>query len=206
MRKMLRWFAATLVCFLGSLSAFPAAAQESVAGEPEAANGQWPMANDQIAPESPKAARVRALNNGLLRLHSQMQGASPTEGDSIRSHAATVIAQRAAALSALIERDPRAALSFAFSPELLDDLGRKFPHAASMLETHGTWQGPIEIWVADDFIQHRSVTVTKIKAGGQTLQLYFARGKPRDLQAGAPLKMGGVLVGSKLIVDDEEVR
>ena len=201
MDKVLRWFAATcsLASFLGPLSAFPAAAQEGVAGQSE-------VANEQIARESPRAARVRALNNSLLLLHSQMQGASPTEVDSIRSQAATVIAQRAAVLSALIEQDPRAALSFAFSPELLDDLAKKFPPAASMLETHGTWQGPVEIRVADDFVQKRSVTVTKMKAGGQTLQLYFARGKPRDLRAGANLKTSGVLVGSKLIVDDEEVR
>src|SRR5438094_280728 len=127
MRLVIRWFAATcsLLCFLGGLAATPAGAQESA-----------PAA-------SPRAMRVRALNNSLLLLHGQMEeGAPSNRADSIRSEAATVIAQRAAALTALIKENPRQALSFAFSPDLLADLKAKFPQSAGLLESHGTWQGP----------------------------------------------------------------
>src|SRR5438128_4393685 len=72
--------------------------------------------------ESPAAARVRALNNSLLRLHGQMQQAGPSDAALLRSQAAPVLSQRAAALTYLISTDPRAGLSFAFSPELLADL------------------------------------------------------------------------------------
>src|SRR2546427_10520633 len=63
--------------------------------------------------ESHAAAHMRGLNNSLLRLHGQMQQAGPHDLRPLRSQAATVIRQRAAALSKLIESNPHAALSFA---------------------------------------------------------------------------------------------
>src|SRR5438876_11730989 len=62
--------------------------------------------------ESPAAARVRALNNSLLRLHGQMQQAGPSDAALLRSQAAPVLSQRAAALTYLISADPRRWLSF----------------------------------------------------------------------------------------------
>src|SRR5256885_15794178 len=50
--------------------------------------------------ESARAAQMRALNNSVLQLHGQMQeNAAGVAG--IHSQAATVLAQRAAALQAL---------------------------------------------------------------------------------------------------------
>jgi len=98
--------------------------------------------NSQTA-ESPAAARVRALNNSLLRLHGQMQQAGPNNVALMRSQAASVLTQRAAALAYLVSTDPRAALSFAFSPELLADLAAKFPQSAASLESHATLSGPV---------------------------------------------------------------
>ena len=109
-------------------------------------------------------------------------------------------------LASLIVENPSRALTFAFSPELLADLAAKFPQSAGLLEVHGTWQGRIEMWVADDFAQNRSITITKMKADGQTLQLYFARGEPSDLQTATTLKTSGVLFGRKLVVTNEGVR
>src|SRR5215470_3073517 len=80
--------------------------------------------------ESPRAAQVRALNNSVLQLHGQVQENAANAG-ATRGQAATVLAQRAAALQALIQENPRVALSFAFSPELLADLAGKFPDATS---------------------------------------------------------------------------
>jgi hypothetical protein len=67
----------------------------------------------QNLPESAKAAQVRPLNNALLQLHGQIQEGSPSDASGLRSQAAPVIAERAAALKSLIEENPRAALSFA---------------------------------------------------------------------------------------------
>src|SRR5881409_1156925 len=97
--------------------------------------------------ESQAAAHMRGLNNSLLRLHGQMQQAGPNDVRLLRSQAATVIAQRAAALSKLIESNPHAALSFAFSPELLADLTRKFPKSAALLESHMTVSGAVELLI-----------------------------------------------------------
>src|SRR6266568_426625 len=96
-----------------------------------------------LNPDSPAAARLRVLNNSLLRLHGKMQQGSPSNIGQLRGQAAAVIAQRAAALSNLCQNDPHAALSFAFSQELLTDLEAKFPQSASRLESHTTVSGPI---------------------------------------------------------------
>src|SRR5712675_1469669 len=99
------------------------------------ASGQGRVANSGSPHESERAAQVRALNNSVLQLHGQMQeNVSGAAG--VHSQAAIVLAQRAATLQALIQEDPHAALSFAFSPELLEDLAIKFPEAANLLEKH----------------------------------------------------------------------
>src|SRR5215467_5179424 len=85
--------------------------------------------------ESERAAAVRALNNSVLQLHGQLQQ-SQSGAAGVRDQAAGVLSRRAVALQSLIQENPRAALSFAFSPELLADLSEKFPQAASLLESH----------------------------------------------------------------------
>src|SRR5690242_19199264 len=62
--------------------------------------------------ESPASAQMRGLNNSLLGLHGQMQQAGPIDIRMVRGQAATVIAQRASALSKLIQNNPKDALSF----------------------------------------------------------------------------------------------
>ena len=82
---------------------------------------------------------VRALNNRVLQFHSQMRGAGASQAAQIRSQAAPVLAERATALSALVKSNPSAALSLAFSQDLLNDLAQKFPGSANSLEEQGTW-------------------------------------------------------------------
>src|SRR5713101_4973463 len=65
------------------------------------------LAQGGHASESAQAAQVRALNNSVLQLHGQMQE-NASGAAWIRGQAAAVIAQRAAALTALIEKDPHA--------------------------------------------------------------------------------------------------
>src|SRR5713226_5161135 len=65
-----------------------------------------------------RAVHVRQLNNEPLRIHGEMQQISPDQWEALREEAAPVLAQRFAALSELIQRNPEEALKFAFSPEL----------------------------------------------------------------------------------------
>src|SRR5229473_1623532 len=151
------------------------------------------------ATESSTAAHVRSLNNALMRIHGQMQQAGSHDVALLRGQAATVIGQRAAALSKLIETNPRAALSFAFSPELLADLAAKFPNAAAQLESHATLTGPIEHWIAD-YPDRTYRSLFKMKVGQQMLSLHFAGQEPANLKSGEALEVTGVVVGSVMAV------
>ncbi len=151
--------------------------------------------------ETPAASRMRVLNNSLLRLHGQMQQAGPNDVALLRSQAANVIAQRAAALSKLIENDPRAALSFAFSPELLADLAAKFPSVAGQLESHTTLSGPIERWVIDYADLKSSRSLIQMKIGQQKVNLYFAGQEPGNFKNGDVIQAKGVVVGSEMAVE-----
>ena len=152
------------------------------------------------AQENPAAARMRALNNALLGIHGQMQRATPNEAALLHSQAATVIEERAAALSALIEQDARQGLSFAFSPELLADLAEKFPQSASNLEQHGTWRGPVEYRIFDgaDMKSHRSQVLMTV--GQQKLELHFAGAEPANLKSGDVVEATGVVTGEAMAV------
>src|SRR5215469_2805283 len=82
-----------------------------------------PSAFPQKSPsDTSAAAHMRSLNNSLLQLHRQLQQADAITARTLRGQAATVITQRSTALYDLIQNDPRAALSFAFSPEVLAEL------------------------------------------------------------------------------------
>jgi M6 family metalloprotease-like protein len=155
--------------------------------------------------ESVRAAHVRALSNSVLQLHAQVQENAASAG-AVHGQAAMVLAQRAAALQALIEEDPHAALSFAFSPELLADLAEKFPEAASLLEAQGSWQGTLNVTVSDDMQHLHSVTTTQLKSGTQKFELHFADREPSGLTSGQSLVVTGVNLGSKLAVSSSTAR
>jgi len=149
--------------------------------------------------EGAAAVQMRALNNSLLNLHGQMQRANVNSARILRSQAATVIAQRAAAFTWLIQNDPHAALTFAFSPELLTDLATKFPQSASQLESHTTVTGPAQHWVAD--YPKGSRSWWNMNAGGGSLNLFFAGPEPRALSSGEVLQAAGVVASSQMAVE-----
>src|SRR6266849_9863352 len=136
------------------------------------------------ATESSTAAHVRSLNNALMRIHGQMQQAGSHDVALLRGQAATVIGQRAAALSKLIETNPRAALSFAFSPELLADLAAKFPNSAGQLESQTALSGPVERWIIDYADLKSSRSLVQMKVGQQKINLHFAGPEPANLKNG----------------------
>ena len=155
--------------------------------------------------ESQRAAQVRALNNSVLQLHGQLQENTASAG-AVHGQAATVLAQRAAVLEALIQEDPRAALTFAFSPELLADLAEKVPEAASLLEAQGAWQGTLNVTVSDDLQHLHSVTTTQLKSGTQKFELHFAGREPSTLTSGQSLVVTGVRLGSKMAVSSSAAK
>src|SRR5258708_28354263 len=155
--------------------------------------------NSSASHDSERAAQVRTLNNNVLQLHGQMQeNASGATG--IRGLAAMVLAQRAAALEALIQEDPHAALTFAFSPELLADLAAKFPDSTSTLESHVTASGSVEHWIADSADMKSSRESWYLNVGGGRLSLYFATPQRRGPNATAPVTIEGVQVGASVAV------
>src|SRR5258708_34747728 len=107
------------------------------------------LSSQPVSAQVDPATRVRGLNNDLLRLHGEASQSQPGQADAQRVQAEQVIGQRSNALRDLIQRDPAQALSLAFSPATLAELAAAFPDSASQLESQGTWQGPIERWVAD---------------------------------------------------------
>src|SRR5713101_6690178 len=148
------------------------------------ASAQGRASTSSSSHESERAAQVRALNNSVLQLHGQMQeNASGVAG--VRGQAAIVLAQRAAALQALIQEDPHAALTFALSPELLADLAAKFPDSATRLESHVTLSGPVQHSVTD-YPNHTSQESWLMNVGNARVNLYFATRQLPDLNASTP--------------------
>jgi len=154
---------------------------------------------------NPAPERVRQLNNGLLRIHGEMQQISPEQWTTLREEAAPVLEQRFAALSEMIQRNPREALKYAFSSELADDLAAKFPQSLSHIERHGTWQGPVDRWVIDYADQKSSREVLQMKIGQQTFAVHFAGTEPAGLKSGDMLEVTGVQVGSMLVASSGTV-
>jgi M6 family metalloprotease-like protein len=149
--------------------------------------------------ESQRAAQVRELNNRVLQLHGQAQENQSAIG-AIRSQAATVLAQRSAAIQALMQEDAHAALTFAFSPELLADLAEKFPASASTLESHVTLSGPIEHWVSDSVGRKSSHDSWFLNVAGSKLSLYFPGPQHPDPKISANVTVEGVQLGSNIAV------
>ena len=149
--------------------------------------------------ESQRAAQVRALNNSVLQLHGQFQE-NPSGSDVVRGQAAQVFARRAAALQALIQEDPHAALTFAFSPELLADLAAKFPASSVLLESQVTLEGTTEYETTDYADPRLSKTEIVLRSGGQTVQLHFAYRLTAPLKGGASVTVEGVVSGGMMAV------
>lgn len=149
--------------------------------------------------ESPRTAQVRALNNSVLQLHGQIQQDTASAG-AVRGQAGTVLAQRAAALQTLVQQDPRAALTFAFSPDLLADLAEKFPGSALLLESHVTLSGTVEHWIADSADIKSSKESWFLNTGGSRLELHFAAPQRPGPNSNPTVTVEGVRIGSHVAV------
>src|SRR5438105_4559431 len=130
-----------------------------------------------FAAEPEKVTQTRSLNSSLLQLHEAIQNADVLEAQALRSRAEVLIERRAAQLSALIEENPAAALSMAFSPELIADLAANFPDSAAKLEKQGTWEGPAQAWV-EDHPDGSQRSFVQLRLSEQTLRVHFDRVRP----------------------------
>src|SRR5262245_34118579 len=131
-----------------------------------AVHAQGNSSSNSRANDSRRAAQVRALNNSVLQLHGQIQE-DASSATVVRGQAASALAQRAAALRTLMKEDTHAALTFAFSPELLADLAEKFPASAAVLESHVTLSGRVEHWVVDSADLTTSQDSWMLNTGGE---------------------------------------
>jgi hypothetical protein len=157
------------------------------------------MSDSEQARQSNDEARVRQLNDELLRIHGEMQQLSPDRWEALRNEAEPVLEQRFAALSNLIQENPKEALKHAFSPELANDLAAKFPQTALRLERHGTWRGQVERWIFDNADLKSSRSVLRMKVRQQTFDVHFAGPEPKGLKSGDVLEVTGVQVGHMLV-------
>jgi M6 family metalloprotease-like protein len=169
-------------------------------------SAQAPAPNTSAAShESERAAQVRSLNNSILTLHGQVED-NASAAETVRGQATAVLAKRAAALEALAQADPRAALSFAFSPELLADLAAKFPESASLLEVQGIWQGLAEVSVTDRPRSNRSETSVRLRVGQRSFDVHFADAGPSRLKSGDSLMVVGMTVGTTMAAEGGTVQ
>jgi M6 family metalloprotease-like protein len=157
-------------------------------------------------PNNP-SQQVRSLNNQLLQVFSRLnslQASSPSAATE-RSRGASVIRDRSAALEELIRQNPSQALSLAFSEDVLFRLKNAFPESASLLESTGEWEGPVEYWIEDaaDLKTHRAQI--RMSAKRETLRIHFASHEPPDLESGSTLRVSGVRVKTEVAAADGSI-
>jgi hypothetical protein len=128
-------------------------------------------------------ARITDLNRRLLGV-----GGPPPA-------AAGIIAERAAALRKLIQRDPARALRLALPESAVGALRRAYPNLASSLEERGEWSGPITELIADDFANHVSRRLIWMRVAEGELDLRFASGEPVHLKTGDRARVQGTRLG-----------
>src|SRR5206468_3693682 len=88
---------------------------------------------------------------------------------------------------------------------VLSDLAAKFPDAADQLEAHGTWDGPVETWISD-YPDGSHKTSTRMKVGGQNVEIQFAGSGRASLKCGDRLQATGIRVGSMMVASSSSVQ
>jgi M6 family metalloprotease-like protein len=150
------------------------------------------------------AARMRQLNNDLLRIQGQANQASPSEAAQLHSQAAAVFQERVEALVALIQTDAAEALKQALPSGVLDTLAATFPELASQLESQGSWQGPVDYLIAD-YPDKTHRAIRRMKVGSEVLEIEFAGPEPPGLKSGDILSVHGVRAGNTVAAADGNV-
>ena len=156
------------------------------------------IAGAQTEARTNRAQALLRLNNELLGVQARMQEAAPESLETLRREGGAILRARASGLSALIQEDPTRALSLAFPPELLQNLAATFSEDSSSLESHGTWQGPIQISVLD-YPDGKSSAIHWMKVGETTLELHFPGREAAGLKTGDVVSVTGFRLGLELV-------
>jgi M6 family metalloprotease-like protein len=146
--------------------------------------------------------RVREFNSKVLEIMARLESAP---GQGVRQEALTLLADRAQALHALMQSDPAAALSLAFSGELPGILARLLPEAAGHIESEGSWNGPVEYEVIDDETLTRAGTLARMKLGDEEIEIRFAGQDPDGLQCGDHLYARGIRLGQRVVAAEASI-
>jgi M6 family metalloprotease-like protein len=134
-----------------------------------------------FAQEAAPVARMRALNDTVLKHHELAAHSAGNLTAGLRSQAAIDIQRREAALASLIETDPDSALNLAFSPDLLDSMRAAFPDSAAHFETQRTWTGSLQTAVEDDLDLKTAKTINRLITGGGALNVYLSGNQPQPI-------------------------
>jgi hypothetical protein len=114
-----------------------------------------------------------------------------------------VAAKRAAILSILMEREPKAALQFSLSDDERLRVLSAAPDAAATIEQHGQWEGSLEVGVAEDWKERMSRVMYSIRAGGELLDVTFTEAPM--IPAGASVRIGGIRLGKRVVANSATV-
>jgi len=135
---------------------------------------------------------VQALNQAAVQVYSQLRTTSPGQAGNLHRQAVPILEKRAAALAALIERDPARAASLTLSPDILSRLKAAFPESASQIESQGTWEGPVEQLIIDDQATQQSRSVTLMDLGVEKLAIHFTTSGRPAISNGTMLRVTGI--------------
>jgi hypothetical protein len=154
---------------------------------------------------SSQAARVRQLNNEVIRLHGLMQSSSPEEQVNLRNQAVPVFDQRETALNALIAENPAEASRLGFPQNLLADLASKFPQSSARLESRSSWSGRLEYIIEDgvNFATYREIR--RLHLNGRVFDLQFVGPQPARLECSYVITVAGMAAGNRIAVEQSTV-
>ncbi|MCW5979980.1 MAG: hypothetical protein KIT09_18000 [Bryobacteraceae bacterium] len=157
-----------------------------------------------LAQSNAQSDQLRELNARVLQFGAVAQTAGISAQSVAAAQATTLFDERLAALSALIERDPRQALLVAFPPDLIERIAGAAPELRSRLEAHGAWQGQVEYIVQDGVNFATSESIVRMRTGGRTAYLHFAGPQPA-FHSGDTLTVRGLQAGDRIAVEEAQV-
>jgi hypothetical protein len=128
-----------------------------------------------------------------------LKTSSPQNVSSLVSEMRKVAQARKKRLEALVEGNPQAVLSLAFTSKERD----RYPlEVQEFLEEQREIEGVLEVLVEDDFSNSKSRLLHYLHADGERLSLHFAGPIPQVL-SGSQVEITGIKVGEKVALSVE---
>lgn len=147
-------------------------------------------------------ARLRGLNGQAVSLLARYQRGDAGERSQARAEAARLLAERRAALDALIAANPKDALRLAFAQDLLGEMSAAFPDAAMNLEARGRWQGTLELIIQDGVDLTSSKEFFRIHSGGRAMEVVSTGRATGDFKCNDTVAAAGVRSGDKIVAGE----